>query len=127
MMRKVSAFVDGKIYLYDCGGCGHQLVVTPEKDVGVCQGFCGTKEYFVPMSSVADPADHAIWKEWRMRSPVNMLQCSNCIALGLCGGGCPYSARQEHGSIWSIDSSFCEHAISATRFLLRDLMQNAVA
>ncbi len=41
IMRKVNAFVDGYIYYHDCGGCGQQLVVSPDGMIGVCQAASG--------------------------------------------------------------------------------------
>lgn len=122
-MRKVNAFVDGKIYYYDCGGCGQQIVVSPDGMVGVCQGYCGSKKYFVKPDETFDPLNHPIWKEWRRRSPLSMPQCKDCIALGLCGGGCPYSADMRRGSIWELDDVFCVHAKETTTFLIHELTE----
>ena len=123
IMRKVDAFVRGSIWYHDCGGCGQQIVVSPDGMVGVCQGYCGSKKYFVHPDETFDPLEHPIWEEWRYRSPLYMPQCRNCIALGICGGGCPYSADMRHGSIWELDEVFCVHAKATTEFLVRDLIE----
>jgi len=122
MMRKVNSFVDGMLYLYDCGGCGQQIVIAPDGSTGVCQGYLGTRKYFLPPEEVVDPLSHEQWSEWRLRSPLNMSQCSNCIALGICGGGCPFNAHMRNGSIWSLDEVFCVHAKASTKFLIDDLV-----
>lgn len=124
MMRKVNAFVNGEIYLYDCGGCGRQIVMTPDGWVGTCQGNLSSKEDFVPLSSDFNPATHPTWERWRYRSPVMIKECRSCVALGLCGGGCPYSARQRTGTIYGLDEVFCAHAKATTEFLVRDLYRS---
>jgi len=120
-MRKVNAFAEGTFYFSDCGGCGMQLVISPDGYVGTCHAYCGTHEYFVPLDEITDPVSHPYWLEWRKRSPINMAECYNCIALANCGGGCPHSAAIATGSIWEKDESFCPHAQEAVRFLIKDL------
>ncbi len=123
IMRKVNAFVEGYIYYNDCGGCGEQIVVAPDGMVGVCQGYCGSRKYFIRPDSSFDPRAHPIWEEWKFRSPLFMKQCYDCIALSVCGGGCPYSADKSKGSIWELDDAFCIHAKATARFLIKDLME----
>ena len=123
IMRKVNSFIEGQVYYYDCGGCGHQLVASPDGLVGVCQGYCGTKKNFVNLGPDLNPLEHPLWNEWHQRSPLSMEQCRDCIALSLCGGGCPYSADIRHGTIWSLDDIFCVHAQKTVTFLLEELIQ----
>ena len=125
IMRKVNAFVDGNIYYNDCGGCGEQMVVAPSGEIGVCQGYCGTKKYFVKPGKDFDPLKHPYWKEWKYRSPLSMKQCRDCIALSICGGGCPYAAEFNKGSIWELDDIFCVHAQMTAEFLIKDLIKKA--
>ena len=120
-MRKVNAFADGDFYFSDCGGCGMQLVISPDGYVGTCHAYCGTKDYFVKMSELENPVGHPYWKEWRKRSPINMPECYDCVALASCGGGCPHNAAVVTGSIWNQDTSFCPHAKRAVEFLVKDL------
>lgn len=122
-MRKLTAFEEGVVYLSDCGGCGMQLVISPDGWVGTCHAYCGTHEYFVPLDDVFEPIKHPYWLEWRRRSPINMESCYDCSALGNCGGGCPHSAAIVNGSIWTVDTSFCPHARAAVDFLIRDLFR----
>jgi len=124
-MRKVKAFTNGSIYYRDCGGCGEQIVVTPSGMVGTCQGYCGNKKYYVPLTKKLNPLEHPVWEEWRYRSPLMMDACRNCVALSLCGGGCPYNADIRNGSIWEVDDVFCVHAKSAVEFLVKELLTEA--
>ncbi|MFA4846183.1 MAG: radical SAM protein [Patescibacteria group bacterium] len=125
IMRKVNAFVRGYPYINDCGAPGDQMVVTPDGFVGVCQAYCASKKYFVPLDEFTHPSNHPIWKTWRFRSPLYQRQCYNCIALGLCGGGCPYNADLKQGTIWGIDETFCVHAKGTLEYLLKDLHAKA--
>lgn len=124
MMRRVKNFLDKEPVLSDCGGCGLQIVVSPNGEIGTCQAFCGKKEFFVtePFETF-DPESHSFWKQWRKRSPFANETCKTCIALGNCGGGCPYNAHRIKGSIDALDERFCAHAIATTHFLIRDLWE----
>lgn len=122
IMRKVNAFVDGYVYYHDCGGCGQQLVVSPDGMVGVCQGYCGSKKYFIKPDKNFNPLKHPAWELWGHRSPLFLPQCRDCIALSVCGGGCPFSADERNGSIWELDDIFCVHAKKTIEFLIKDLI-----
>lgn len=127
IMRKVEAFVEGTPYLHDCSGCGHQIVVAPEGSVGVCHGYAGWQRYFVQPDDGFHPVEHPYWKEWVRRSPVNMPQCYDCEALGICGGGCACSADIRRGSIWAINDTFCIHAKAVLRWMLEETYCNVIA
>lgn len=58
-----------------------------------------------------------------MRSPLNMPECQDCPALGICGGGCPYQSELEMGSIWALDKRFCIHAKMTLEWLIWDLFK----
>lgn len=123
IMRKVNAFVKGRTYLNDCAGCGQQIVIAPTGDVGVCHGLLGTRQYFVDYDESLDPHTHPYWAEWRRRSPISMEQCVNCVALGICGGGCPQQPLLEHETLWELDEVFCIHAKMTLEFLIKDLFE----
>ena len=124
MMRRVKCFVEKEPVLSDCGGCGLQVVISPDGKIGVCQAFCGSKEYFVSESfETFEPENHSFWKEWRSRSPFSIPECKSCIALGNCGGGCPYSAYKRKGTIWALDERFCVHAKATVEFIIKDLWE----
>ncbi len=124
IMRRVKNFLDKAPVLSDCGGCGLQIVVSPDGKIGVCQAFCGGKEFFVaePFETF-EPESHPFWKQWRKRSPFVNKTCKSCIALGNCGGGCPYNAHRTKGTIDALDERFCAHAKATTYFLIRDLWE----
>ena len=122
MMRRVKNFIDKRPVFSDCGGCGLQVVISPDGKIGVCQAFCGKKKFFIeaPFENF-EPEAHPFWKQWRKRSPLSNELCKSCIALGNCGGGCPYNAYQKKGDINALDERFCVHAKETTYFLIHDL------
>lgn len=123
MMRRINALADGKVVFNDCAGCGQQLVVTPQNQVGVCQGFINTDTNFIPFTDSFDP-EHPLWRRWRSRSPFNIPACLECEALGLCGGGCAYVSHINGKDIMTVDPNHCTHVKTALRFMLTDLHQH---
>ncbi len=128
MMRKAHAFKNASVYPFDCHAAGgNQIIVTPEGKVGICQGLMYAGKYVV--TDVYDdsflPEQNEIYIEWSKRSPLNMDACKDCIALGICGGGCPFVAEHKEGSIWGIDRQFCVHAKKTTEWLIFDLFEKA--
>ncbi len=125
--RLAKSFAGGKIHYYDCSGCGQQLVVDPRGRFGPCHAYIHSKKNFVPFNSSIDLFSHPLWQEWKRRSPLNMEQCQRCIALGICGGGCPYNAESRKGSIWELDEVFCSFACSLVTFLVREVAEKAIS
>ena len=126
IMRKVNAFIKRKVWPFDCGATGgNQIVIASNGDVGVCHGFTAKRKYFPTNISndTFDISEDATYREWSMRSPLNMPQCKDCPALGICGGGCPFQAEIEKGSIWDLDERFCAHAKLTLEWLIWDLLK----
>jgi uncharacterized protein len=126
MMRKVNAFVNSEVYPFDCGASGgSQVVFSPDGRVGICHGYLQDKKFFPTHVSSKDflPESDSVFMEWAKRTPLNMEQCQDCPALGICGGGCPMNAEKNHGSIWDLDDRFCVHAKRTFEWLIWDLYQ----
>lgn len=124
MMRKLKSFADSRVYLFDCGAAGAgQIVIAPDGEVGVCHGFLGSREYFpTNVDDIEfDPSTEATFAEWGKRTPLNIPECSDCMALGICGGGCPLNAVKNTGSIWGMDKRFCVHSKTTLEWLVWDL------
>ena len=124
IMRKATAFVESRVLPFDCGASGgNQIVVAPNGDVGICHGYLMERKYFP--TKVDDPSfdikGNPDFLEWSKRSPLNMPECQKCIALGICGGGCPFQAEIATGSIWGLDERFCTHAKMTLEWLIWDL------
>jgi len=126
IMRKVNAFTQKKPRINNCAGCGQQIVMAPTGEIGVCHGGIGPKDFFIPYSPDLNTNTHPLWQEWKTRSPFNMEKCTNCIALGICGGGCAYEAFLKHDSIWKLDDPFCIHSKMTLEFLVKDLFEKCL-
>jgi len=110
MMRKVQPFIKGEIHLKDCGAPGNQIVLAPNGDIGPCQAFLPSKKYFTQnVNNAPTIANDLSFNEWSKRYPMNMDVCFDCVALGICGGGCPYQSYLQNGTIWGLDNRMCTH------------------
>ena len=122
IMRKLKAFISNKVHAFDCQATGNQIVCSPDGQIGLCHEGIGAKNFF--FSSTDEDLDfhnNSLVKEWKTRSPLNMPQCFDCSAIGLCGGGCTYGAWLRNGSIWSVDNRFCTHSLVTLEWLIWDL------
>lgn len=120
MGHKIACFLDRHLNKADCTGCGEQISVSPQGEIGVCQGYMGSRKTFTHtvFEPNYDPADDPVFQDWSRRSPLNMEQCLACEALATCGGGCPRNADMLSGSHWNIDEAFCEFAKRANEWLV---------
>ena len=126
MMRKVKAFAESRVYYFDCGASGgSQIVIAPDGEVGICHGLLGSRECFptTVTDQTFDPPSEEIFREWGRRTPINMPECQDCMALGICGGGCPLNAMKNTGSIWGMDERFCIHSKKTMNWLIWDLFE----
>jgi len=121
--RVLEPFYKEMVYPCDCGAIGSQIVVAPDGQVGICHAFLGERTHFVRdvfilKAKKVHPFSISDWQEWRLRSPLTMKECRKCIALGICGGGCGYNALKMKGSIWDMDTDFCQYISTMLRLLL---------
>ncbi len=122
IMRKVRALSKGKLHPFDCRATGSQLAISPDGSLGICHEGVGCKQFFFgKVTSDFVFADNPLIQEWGKRSPLTMPQCFDCKSLGLCGGGCAYSAYLRHGTIWSVDDKFCKHSLTVLDWLVWDV------
>jgi uncharacterized protein len=130
IMRKVQAFEDGKLFLYDCcASGGNQYVIDPSGNIGICHGYLNNGKYFSDSVSNSnfDFRGNEVYRFWRNRTPLRMEQCKDCECLGICGGGCPYAADFMHGSIYEVDDRFCIHAKKVLQWMINDLYTQIVS
>lgn len=120
VMRKVEFFTNKQVYPNDCAACGRQFVALPGGEIGPCQAFAGSKKHFSKKKKGFSIYSNPEFVEWANRSPLTMPQCYSCVALGLCGGGCPCRAEIRNGGIWSVDDIFCRHSRKTVEWVLND-------
>ncbi len=120
MSHKVNNFVDRILQVADCTGCGNQISVSTDGQIGVCQGYMGNRKTFnnTVFDLDFDPNSDSVFQEWSMRSSFNMSECYDCPALATCGGGCPRNADFMSGSIWHRDEPLCHFAKRAQEYML---------
>jgi uncharacterized protein len=122
IMRKIRAISNGVLHPFDCRATGGQLAISPDGSLGVCHEGVGCKNFFFgKVSRDFVFSKNSTILEWGKRSPLTMPQCFNCPSLGLCGGGCAYSAYLRHGTIWAIDDKFCKHSLTVLEWLVWDV------
>lgn len=122
IMRKVRAISRGVLHPFDCRATGAQVAISPDGSLGVCHEGVGCKNFFFgKVSRDFVFADEPLVQEWGRRSPLTMPQCHSCPSLGLCGGGCAYSAFLRHGTIWALDDKFCGHSLTVLEWLIWDV------
>ena len=103
----------------NCPGCGEQMVVSPDGSIGVCH--VSTEIAPAPACHVSQPfqpQDQELFVEFTKRSPVEMKDCLDCTALGICGGGCPLEAFRCSGSVWSRHAGYCTHIKAALEWFI---------
>jgi len=122
--RRSDPFIKGKLRIFDCAGPGQQIVVTPEGKLGVCQAFMNTGKFFYNINELSAKNINHVWKPFKKRSPFFIEDCMNCPSLGICGGGCYYSAYQESGDIMGLDKTHCAFVGKTLRFLLKELYKS---
>ena len=125
VMRKAKQFVKREVYVFDCAACGEQLTIAPDGQVGVCQGFVGTREFFSGNVNDPnyDPRVDPVFIEWSAVSPLAHDTCFDCPALGLCGGGCPRNPYLQGKGIHGVDERFCTHVLKTQEWILDRMCQ----
>lgn len=120
MSRKVDAFRNRRILRADCTGCGEQVSVSSDGEIGICQGYMGNRKHFVArvFDETFEPASDQVFCDWAKRSPLNIPECINCPALAICGGGCPRNADFLLGSHWQRDEPYCHFAKKALEYVI---------
>ncbi len=136
MMRRVKPYAKCSIHFKDCLGVGGQIVVSPDGRVGPCQAFLGLNEYFpltvkelhsrLPEISYEDIYKEPLFNEWHHRFPLNMEKCWDCVAIAVCGGGCPYVSQVTKGSIWEIDERVCYQPKQILEWMIWDTYDHLI-
>ena len=108
VVRRIRPFVEGRIRWQDCPSCGSRMVVRPDGNVGTCEAFLATGEFFGEYLNAQAPlGDDTPFAQWSTRSAVNADECQSCPALAICGGGCPYNAWVRFRDLHGRDEKVC--------------------
>lgn len=119
--RRLDVFKHKHPCLFDCNAAGgRQIAIAPNGDVGICHEHIMDKKHFITTIDDIhfDPKESVEYKLWNKRSPLYIDSCLNCIALGVCGGGCVINSERKHDSIFIPDTRFCKQTISILKNIL---------
>ncbi len=119
--RRLDVFKHKHPCLFDCNAAGgRQIAIAPNGDIGICHEHIMDKRHFITTidDMEFDPKQSAEYKMWNKRSPLYIDSCRNCIALGVCGGGCVINSERKHDSIFIPDQRFCKQTISILKNIL---------
>ena len=119
--RRLDVFKHKHPCLFDCNAAGgRQIAIAPNGDIGICHEHIMDKKHFITTidDREFDPKQSAEYKMWNKRSPLYIDSCQNCIALGVCGGGCVINSERKHDSIFIPDQRFCKQTISILKNIL---------
>ena len=121
IMRRVRPFILGTPRLKDCPSCGGMVRVLPDGGFGPCGHFMEVgKEHETGENNFESNQTMNLWNS---RLSCLMPQCSSCLSMALCGGGCPYNSfRNGGGDIFmSNDKRSCRQSEIFLLWLLNKL------
>lgn len=126
VMRRLEKFIRKEIYTKECAAYGNQVVISPLGEIGPCHGFLGVKGFFKGNvnGSPVEPESDNLFCEWNNRTPFRMKSCFDCPFIGICGGGCAYTAYIENKDIWAQDSRMKQHCKTLLNWIIEDVWRS---
>jgi uncharacterized protein len=120
--KRVAEMAAGGFRRSDCSAIGSQITVAPDGKLGPCHSLVGERIGFVgnALDRSFNPFDTDVFQEWARRYPANMEDCHGCPAIAICGGGCPYNALIQRGSIWKKDPQQCSYMDAFVNWFIDD-------
>lgn len=113
--KHLDYFIEEKFNYYGCASHWGVIIVDPSGNFGPCFNFLSSN-YF--------NADENNLQEWRKRSPINIIDCIKCPAIGICGGICAAHSRSLTGSIWGTDQIYsCEYTKKILEWMIWNLKE----
>lgn len=120
IFRKMRPFVEKSARMYDCPSCNSKLLITPWDTIGFCEAFMEEGSYYYNVDTF-DLMNCVGREEWKNRIPLTRRECYDCSAISVCGGGCPYDAYCESGSICNKDERRCIQSKDMIEWLIKEL------
>ncbi len=124
VLRQIKAFVKEKPNIYFCAATGREIAIDPEGNIATCPAFLNTKSFPLNIKRDKYPELNQKFINWTKRTPLLNKRCYNCIALGVCGGGCAYNAYKNHKNIYALDNFYCNYAKNITNWMLKEVYNN---
>ena len=117
--RKLRDMIANHVNAFECRACHKRLVICPGKKIGVCEGAVTDEALF--FNSIDQAKESAL--SFQETSPLRIKPCQNCIALRVCGGGCPYDKIKRYGRIDVPDKYRCGFMQLLCEFALQQIAQ----
>ena len=120
-MRRLGRMSENQFHLTDCGAFGNQIVVRYDGQVGPCQAFCSTGEYYAgDILDLDFRLNEAVFAKWTARSRQANATCDACAASLICGGGCAYNSQVSYGDFDAIDRRVCIHSFGLLDWIITE-------
>lgn len=120
--RIINSFANKSSRITECQAQGRGFTVDARGMVGPCKSLVINDIFSVVMTDDMQISEIPIFIEWANRSPLHDMNCINCPARKLCGGGCAYDSYiRYNGDFMHIDERMCEYHMGILEFLLDDL------
>ncbi|MFC1721781.1 radical SAM protein [Patescibacteria group bacterium] len=120
MDNRIKPFVERTPRINGCTGIGSRIMVLPDGSVTICAAFAQRASVKLQDNpSLADFIPDGISNY----SPFLRKECRGCYAISCCGGGCPRSAEDKHGTIFAQDDDYCFQSRYILRWLIWDLFE----
>lgn len=120
IFRKMRPFVEKSTRIYDCPSCNSKLLITPWNTIGFCEAFMEEGSYYYDIDTF-DLMNCVGREDWKNRIPLTKRECYACPAISICGGGCPYDAYCESGSVCNKDERRCMQSKDMIEWLVKEL------
>ena len=123
IMRRIRPFVLSTPRFKDCPSCGGMIRVLPNGSFGPCGHFMEEKKEFEKPDYTFK--DSSIMKKWNARVNADVIsKCSTCVAMALCGGGCPFNSLKHGGDVFSAnDDRSCVQAKLFLDWLINETLR----
>lgn len=117
----MDSFLQKDPQYFPCSGAKRRLAISPRGEISSCESFLTQRKHL--RGTVWDHPSNLSSSErekWLSRSAFNMPECQDCVALGICAGGCAYNAEMLNHEFFSRDDSICAVAKASVRSFLEE-------
>lgn len=123
IQRQINSYVNNDFVFSDCAAIGlKQLTVLPDGNICVCHGDSSNKEKYIgnvfnlDFDKLIDVDQFEFWKN---KSTLYNINCLNCEALFICGGGCAHHSEAITGDRNNIDVNYCIYAKEILKWMIK--------
>jgi radical SAM protein with 4Fe4S-binding SPASM domain len=128
--KRLKALATKKANLRSCPGADtwSMLRVLPDGTITPCENMGLRGEAILgnvnDNISPDEILNHHVLYSWNRRSPYTMAECSKCMCINICGGGCPYDAFLETDSIYQPERRSCYLSIELLKWAVKEIYKH---